>query len=306
MTKSIEEQTSKLDVLNNKIVEDYNLTTSIQPTIDSINKTLKAFGFTNFSIVQTSDNKYQIKRENGELANNTLSEGEVTFITFLYFMQLIKGGKTIQNAQSDRIVVIDDPISSLDSTILYVVSASIRDLIRTILKGSNIKQLILLTHNIFFFKEVTCIHSKRENSKTKYSYWTISKRSGNSIFSQRLDESPIKSSYELLWEDIKNWETTSAISLQNNMRRIFESYFMVFGGITETDVVNHFSSSEEKSTCNSLIGWINDGSHSIADDLHYVPGEEEKTKFLSVFEKIFDYMGHKGHYDMMMNKSVQN
>ena len=60
---------------------------------------------------------YQIKRENGEIANSTLSEGEITFITFLYFMQLVKGGNTPETTNSDRIIVIDDPISSLDSTI---------------------------------------------------------------------------------------------------------------------------------------------------------------------------------------------
>ena len=61
--------------------------TSVQPTIDEINKLLKYYGFLNFEIVpsQIEINQYQIKREDGTLAQETLSEGEITFITFLYY-----------------------------------------------------------------------------------------------------------------------------------------------------------------------------------------------------------------------------
>ena len=54
---------------------------------------------------------------------STLSEGEVTFITFLYFLQWIKGSQNEEDVTQDRVIVIDDPISSLDSNILFVVSS---------------------------------------------------------------------------------------------------------------------------------------------------------------------------------------
>lgn len=58
-------------------------------------------------------NQYQIERENGELAESTLSEGEITFLTFLYFLQLAKGSTNETEITDDRVLVIDDPISSL-------------------------------------------------------------------------------------------------------------------------------------------------------------------------------------------------
>ena len=75
--------------LKEELINANKNVTSIQPSIDEINETLKNMGFVNFAIETAGNNKYQIKRNNGDLVKNTLSEGEATFITFLYFMQLI-------------------------------------------------------------------------------------------------------------------------------------------------------------------------------------------------------------------------
>ena len=81
--------------------------TSVTPTINEINRLLKGYGFTNFQIQEVKDNKnhYQIVRENGETAKTTLSEGETTFITFLYYMQLIKGSFHPNGITADRVLV---------------------------------------------------------------------------------------------------------------------------------------------------------------------------------------------------------
>ena len=57
------------------------------------------------------NNYYCIKRENGSLAADTLSEGEETFLTFLYFMQWTKGSTDPEHISDKKIVVLDDPIS---------------------------------------------------------------------------------------------------------------------------------------------------------------------------------------------------
>jgi len=94
--KSLREQ---YQILNDKIKEENKNITSVQPTVDAINDTLNAYGFQNFKIVpSTSDeNQYQIQREDGTIAETTLSDGEITFITFLYFLQLAKGSKSSEN-----------------------------------------------------------------------------------------------------------------------------------------------------------------------------------------------------------------
>ena len=313
LQKAIRELEEKLNTqrdryrrLDNEIKEANKNVTSVQSSVDEINKMLKLYGFTNFSIVSAGDNQYQIKRENGDIANSTLSEGEVSFITFLYFMQLVIGGESAEEAQSDRVVVIDDPISSLDSMVLYVVSAIVKNLIKNIEGGSHVKQLILLTHNIFFHKEVSFIDG-RDQERKNYSFWVVAKKDGISSIKGYNHKNPIKSSYEMLWEEVKNWQTVSATSLQNTMRRIYETYFKVLGRMSDNEIMNSLEDIEERHICLSLIGWINDGSHTIPDDYYIVPSDDERERYLGVFRKIFEKMGQIDHYNMMMGiKGISN
>lgn len=124
--------------------------------IDAINRALKLYGFTGFEIVPAKDaeNQYSISRQDGTSAINTLSEGEETFLTFLYFMQQTKGDVDQSKISDKKIIVLDDPISSLDSTILYVVGAMVKDLAKKIIANKgDVTQLFVLTHNVFFTKK---------------------------------------------------------------------------------------------------------------------------------------------------------
>ncbi len=120
----------EIERLNNEIVEESKNVTSVQPTVDAINRSLKAYGFEGFEIVASkeSPNQYQIMRPNGVIATDSLSEGEETFISFLYFVYMIRGGLKTDNIGTHKVIVIDDPICSLDSSILYIVSSLVREL----------------------------------------------------------------------------------------------------------------------------------------------------------------------------------
>jgi len=74
-----------------------------------------------------------------------LSEGETTAIALLYFL------KSLQDRRFDLrkgVVVLDDPVSSLDANALYSAFGFIRE--RTRHAG----QLVILTHNFTFFRQV--------------------------------------------------------------------------------------------------------------------------------------------------------
>lgn len=86
---------------------------------------------------------YQISR-NGTPAKN-LSEGERTAIAFLYFLKSL-GDKSF--SLKDGIVLIDDPVSSLDSNALFHAFGFMKD--RTKEAG----QLFILTHSHSFFRQV--------------------------------------------------------------------------------------------------------------------------------------------------------
>ncbi len=276
--------------------------TSIQPTIDEINRILKSYGFLNFEIVPTQeDGFYQIQREDGSIAETTLSEGEITFITFLYYLQLTKGGISEDEVSNERVLIIDDPISSLDSNVLFVVSTLIKDIIKGIKEDKgNIRQLILLTHNVYFHKEVSFIDG-RTKTCNKTNFWILRKNAKVTTLQSFKMENPIQSSYELLWQELKGEEVKSTITVQNIMRRIIENYFKLLGKYGDDDLILKFKTKEEQEICRSLISWINDGSHSINDDLYVELQDRTVEAYKKVFKDIFILTKHEGHFNMMMN-----
>lgn len=277
--------------------------TSIQPTINEINRLLKSYGFLNFEIVPaTEEGFYQIHREDGTIAETTLSEGEITFITFLYFLQLAKGGVSKETVNEERILVIDDPISSLDSSVLFIVSTLIKELIKSV-KGEtgNIKQIILLTHNVYFHKEVSYEGLNRKSEKSQF--WILRKNNKTSTIQFYADKNPIQSSYELLWREIREWDRNSGITIQNTLRRILENYFSILGNKRDDVIINKFSNQEEREICRSLLSWANEGSHTLPDDLFIEAPDGTITKYLNVFKDIFTHTENTGHYNMMMNIS---
>lgn len=303
----IQTHTSQINSLESEIVELGKNVTSVQPTVDEVNRTLKSYGFTNFEIVPSpaQANHYVIKRGNGDLAHQTLSEGEVTFITFLYFVQLAKGAIDKNEVTEDRILVIDDPISSLDSNVLYVVSTIIKSLIKQLKdEEGNIHQILLFTHNVYFHKEVS-FQNGRSNGDKDTHFWILRKNNNVTSVQAYQQDNPIESSYELLWREVKEWQRNSGVTLQNTMRRIIENYFKILGKFGDDDLVESFDSFEEQQICRSLLCWINDGSHTIPDDLFIQTQEDSSEKFLGVFEKIFVETNNHGHYQMMMGETTE-
>jgi len=101
---------------------------------------------------------YQISR-NGTIATN-LSEGEKTAIAFLYFLKSL-GDKSF--SLKDGIVVIDDPVSSLDTNTLFHAFGFMKD------RTKDAGQLFILTHNHAFFRQVKnwFNHLPNQNKKDK-------------------------------------------------------------------------------------------------------------------------------------------
>jgi wobble nucleotide-excising tRNase len=292
----------KKDSLTGEIHELEKQNTGIKQTKIGINNLLNKFGFTNFKLVEATEEKgsYQIVRPNGEKVERTLSEGEKTFITFLYFYHWLKGSFNQELITVDRIAVFDDPISSLDSDVLFIVSHLIRKLIGEVRnKSGNIKQIIILTHNVYFHKEVTYNKGKGVERLRDETFWIIRKE--NDISKVKLyEKNPVQTSYELLWREIK--ENPNSITIENTLRRIIENYFKMFGGISPDDILKELDD-EDKIIANSLLSWSHAGSHGVNDDLYVTTGSE---KHLKAFKNIFEKTKHIEHYKMMMGEGAEN
>lgn len=93
--------------------------------------------------LQVKETGYQLLRH-GQLAE-ALSEGERTALALLYFL------KSLRDRRFDLrqgVVVLDDPVSSLDANALYLAFGFIRH------RTQDAGQLFVLTHNFTFFRQV--------------------------------------------------------------------------------------------------------------------------------------------------------
>ena len=278
--------------------------TSVVPAMNAINDMLQKFGFSGFKLaIGTNEHSYKIIRDNGETVNDTLSEGEKNFITFLYFYALLDGSLESTGITGSQVIVIDDPVSSMDSDVMFIVSALINRLKWLIEEGqSSIKQLIIETHNLFFYKEVTpCLRGKNKKITRQ---WIVRKIDGKSTINAA-KEDVVQSTYEMLWYEIRramNCPTqVEQVSLQNAMRRILEYYFKFLGNQKiNQDIIGQIDSNN-RILAHSLMALVNAGSHGTFDDLYCAPFSEDAiVKSLAVFRDIFYLTGHKAHYNMMM------
>ena len=308
LIKLIEKQNTEISKINKNLSEEYKKLhllekkqTSIIPTAEGINSLLKNYGFTGFHI-KADDNNYNYRfiRDNGEDAFNTLSEGERNFVTFLYFIYSLNGSVNGLDSTLNKIVVVDDPVSSLDNDILYIVSTLLRDLFKEIYnEQSSIKQLFILSHNIYFFKEVSY---KIGIEKNKTRYYLIQKNNETSKIKE-FKNNPVSSTYEMLWDEIRNANQNSSkyntITLANTMRRIIEYYFKFLGNIDLNKIHLQFKNGERQ-LIKSLLSWVNAGSHSSFEDFSAAPNIFGTEIYLEVFKKLFEFTGHIAHYNMMM------
>ncbi|UOR15267.1 AAA family ATPase [Qipengyuania aquimaris] len=112
---------------------------------DKLNELIWAYlGHKEFRLVADENGGYKIKRRDGRPATE-LSEGERTAVSFSYFLtELGSEGRDIK----DLVVVIDDPISSLDTSArTYAYSLMMR-------MTKKCAQVIVLTHNANFMSMI--------------------------------------------------------------------------------------------------------------------------------------------------------
>lgn len=161
-----------------------------------------------------------------------------------------------------------------------------------------VKQILVLTHNVYFHKDLTYLSNKQKNKcASEITYWLLKKRENYTTIELK-KENPIKTSYQLLWCEVKT-DTPNNLTIPNTMRRILEHYFKMLGSMDLYKIPNKFFG-EEKIVCKSLLKWVNSGSHSIDDDANIIPDDSQIENYKKVFKNIFKETGHEEHYNMMM------
>lgn len=299
----ITEAESRLAAHHAELSELRKQVRSSKAVISSINQTLRSVGFTSFQLAESAQRAdgYCLIRDGGIPAAASLSEGECTFLTFLYFFHQLQHIPADAGTAQDLVVVVDDPISSLDSDILFVVSTLTRQIIQSAIKGTDhVRQVLLLTHNTQFHHEVMYVrHGESSAGKV---FFTIRKTPGAPSRVTRSTENSVTTAYRAMWDEVKRVVAEPdkpSIGLENILRRIIENYFKTIGGVNDDALLAHFSAAEQ-AACRSLFSWMNGGSHTIVDDLHFSPSGVSTAMNLEVFRRVFELTHHEGHYRMMM------
>lgn len=286
-------------------------TTSSEATIQTINEMLEMSQFHSFRLEKADRNDgYRIVRDDGQTADiATLSEGERTFITFLYFYYSLS--EVRQDGETEKIcAIIDDPVSSLDGDIMFVVSALTRALIRSVREGKHdrVSQVLLLTHSTRFHEEVSFSHKGEESPQVKF--YRIKKFSPEPNQMQDCGrKNPIRSSYQELWDEVAAAQLhpdSGMPWLPNILRRILESYFSTLGGHENLYKLGEELGPAEKALHDALIAWSHSGSHTIVDADVYAQSSTTNRSWLAAFERVFQKASdgaHWGHFEMMMREA---
>ncbi|MCE9628774.1 MAG: AAA family ATPase [Candidatus Vogelbacteria bacterium] len=199
---------------------------NVQIPADRINRLLKStFPYKEISL-DDSDGEvgYVLKRDGAKCELSSLSEGERNFLALAYFLLSIND----EDNQIDKnsVIVIDDPVSSLDSDSLFQVFAILSGEI----ESRPDRQYFILSHNLDIFGHL--LQSYRKDGKIRddlVKFFQISlKNTGSTI--QELDDNLKKYRSDYLYSITKLNEVKDSIDLDdailaaNLLRRALETF----------------------------------------------------------------------------------
>ena len=290
------------------IVEQQKHTVNIEKAIENIKKSLIDLGIVDFEIKKYEDNKYKIVR--GDKEDNvfrSLSEGEKMIISFLYFIELCRGKKEATEAGKKKIIVIDDPISSLSHIYVFNVGRLIKNEFfgkRSTKKDDETEEVVvnwdykyeqvfILTHSLYFFYEITETN-KMNRDESQNLYRLIKNDTGSKFISMKYEE--IQNDYQAYWSIIKDNQQPPAL-IANCMRNVIE-YFFNF--VAKQDLNNFFQQGTLSSNrFQAFYRYINRESHSLGQNIFDFK-EFNYQDFRDAFAELFKVAGYENHYKKMI------
>ncbi|MGL5373686.1 MAG: AAA family ATPase [Aeromonas veronii] len=270
--------------------EHQKSTVNIDDAILNINQGLIDIGITDFFIEKHESELYKIVRtgSNSKIFSS-LSEGEKMIISFLYFRELIRGKQNATEGKLKKIAIIDDPVSSLSHIFVYNIGQLLKN---DFFNSTEIEQVFVLTHSLYFFYELAdANHERRELNQNLF---RLSKNaSGSSISPMKYEE--IQNDYQSYWSVINDEKQPPAL-IANCMRNIIE-YFFNF--VQKADLSNVIQKPELKNVrFQSFLRYINRESHSLGQNIFDFK-EFNYNDFKEGLRLVFEHTGYPEHYKKM-------
>lgn len=227
---------------------------------------------------------YIIKRNNKVVTH--LSEGEKTAIAFVYFT--IHLNDPAFDKDKD-IVVIDDPISSLDSNSIFQAFSFLKNSVK------DIQQVFILTHNYDFLRLVLNWLSYDKIKKDSCFYMIKNKDISTErvAFLDELDKDlqNFESEYNYLFKLLHEFQTDGTIAsvyhMPNISRKVLET-FLMFRVPNNSPIYSKLESLKslfEENKITAIYKFTNDQSHITGKgfDPSLVPETQKVVKYLLEF-----------------------
>ncbi len=286
-------------------------------------------GTTDWVVVSPARHYEVVRTQTGEVADS-LSEGERNFIAFLYFRQQVYGSPREDGETRRKIIVLDDPVSGMDSAAASFVSGEVRRMAEQCLAGAdtagsgasggNLRQMFVLTHDRAFFREVTAPYGGEYDL---VSFYLLGKKDNRSSVrlcetrttgraASRVNVNPVKDPYTALWEEYR--EVSGTAALCGVIRRILAAYFLQICGYGEDDLrreileghryeFTHDSRGNEDSAkydlASEMLSGLAGGPGGARENRYFVEQADAET-CRETFELIFRCLGQGRHYEKMM------
>ncbi len=205
-----------------KILEDSR--SEYREFMEFLNEILSSLGI-QIKLMLENEN-YYLKHtlEDAELSVDDISEGEKNLLALLYFyFELYEDKEQKKIRNTIKLIVIDDPISSLDEANKFYVL----EIMKKILSESDV-QIFILTHSWEDFYQMT--YGKK--SDNKYGLFEIYKNANNNFQSDiqicKNNVTPYKKLFleihQLQDKSLEQLDECDTYHAANSMRRIFEEF----------------------------------------------------------------------------------
>jgi wobble nucleotide-excising tRNase len=272
--KNIDGEIQKLDTQVRTLKQKAKNTHESSSALNAIFKV--AFPYKKIKITDSDDGTgYVLKRDGKHCSFSSLSEGEKNLMALSYFIFSLNDAQS--KLSDDGVVLIDDPVSSLDKQAIF----QIFSIIVNEIKKHTGRQYFILTHNLDFFGHLKeCFRKKIENKSI--SLFSISATNEGSVIENipSLLQSH-RSDYYYVFSVLYSFKDSCSLEdsylILNLLRRWLET-FLEFKFTTSGDFQSTLESSygearkiTEKLTTPfsanhlEMYRFINHGSHGFTD-----------------------------------------
>lgn len=232
---SLYKEKEKLEIRNKKIEEDKeNLQAALRNAniaLDYINDSLKFIFFsTNRLTVENKNGKYCVKTRGEHIKPNQLSVGERNAISLAYFFVSMFNECNINDKYTkERLIVIDDPISSFDFENRVGMLSFLQMQLEYIFKGNKNSKVLILSHDIQTIVDLEKTAKSIINTDNKtdtFSYKISKSKSGKIILSSNNNGNEYHSNLVEIFNYAKIDKIPTeefSFDIGNKMRRVAEA-----------------------------------------------------------------------------------